>query len=158
MAQPNPYAHTLTTLGDWKYYSLRKLDEAKVQALPYSIRVLLESVLRNCDEFEVSSKDVDNILNWEETSKTPTEVPWACISNSRYLEFDRIFFKFPNFLQALRGSFSSVSTPNLQKKKARLKAIDEIYQIHMLLHRSDLNIPAEIRSTIFANLKFSCSI
>lgn len=34
--------------------------------LPYSIRVLLEIAVRNCDNFHVHSKDVQNILNWEE--------------------------------------------------------------------------------------------
>ena len=37
--------------------------------LPYSIRVLLESAIRNCDEFEVKSSDVENILNWEKRAK-----------------------------------------------------------------------------------------
>jgi len=33
-------------------------------ALPYSIRVLLESAVRNCDEFNVLSSDVEKILDW----------------------------------------------------------------------------------------------
>lgn len=32
--------------------------------LPFSIRVLLESAVRNCDNFQVLPKDVENILNW----------------------------------------------------------------------------------------------
>lgn len=34
--------------------------------LPYSIRALLESAVRNCDNFQVTTKDVQSILNWEE--------------------------------------------------------------------------------------------
>lgn len=34
--------------------------------LPFSIRVLLESAVRNCDNFQVLQKDVENILNWNE--------------------------------------------------------------------------------------------
>jgi aconitate hydratase len=34
--------------------------------LPYSIRVLLESCVRNCDGFQVLEKDVQNVLKWEE--------------------------------------------------------------------------------------------
>lgn len=34
--------------------------------LPYSIRVLLESAIRNCDNFQIKEKDVHNILNWEQ--------------------------------------------------------------------------------------------
>lgn len=44
--------------------------------LPYSIRILLESAVRNCDEFQVTSKDVKNILNWPETQKNEVEIPF----------------------------------------------------------------------------------
>lgn len=37
--------------------------------LPYSIRVLLESAVRNCDNFHVKEKDVNNILDWEVNEK-----------------------------------------------------------------------------------------
>lgn len=36
-----------------------------LDSLPYSIRVLLESAVRNCDEFNVLSSDVEKILDWE---------------------------------------------------------------------------------------------
>ena len=48
----------------------------------------------------------------------------------------------------------------------RWKALDEIYKLYMLLHRSDLNISAEIRRLFFgyflkahfsANVPFFCS-
>ena len=48
--------------------------------------------------------------------------------------------------QTYRGSFSAVSTPNLQVN-TRWKALDEIYKIYMLLHRSDLNISENFRQT-----------
>lgn len=35
--------------------------------LPFSIRVLLESAVRNCDNFQVKESDVHNILNWNAT-------------------------------------------------------------------------------------------
>ena len=38
------------------YYSLPALNDDRVKTLPYSIRVLLESAVRNCDEFNVKSK------------------------------------------------------------------------------------------------------
>lgn len=36
-----------------------------VDRLPFSIRVLLESAVRNCDSFQIKKSDVENILNWE---------------------------------------------------------------------------------------------
>ena len=44
--------------------------------LPYSVRVLLESAVRNCDEFEVRSSDAQNILNWEENQSKNVEIPF----------------------------------------------------------------------------------
>lgn len=40
------------------------------EKLPYSIRILLESAVRNCDNFQVTQQDVENILNWEENQKS----------------------------------------------------------------------------------------
>ena len=36
--------------------------------LPYTIRVLLESAIRNCDNFQVTKDDIENIVDWENTS------------------------------------------------------------------------------------------
>lgn len=35
------------------------------ERLPFSIRVLLESAVRNCDDFQVKKQDVEKILDWE---------------------------------------------------------------------------------------------
>jgi len=37
--------------------------------LPFSIRVLLESAVRNCDNFQVTENDVQNILKWKTNQK-----------------------------------------------------------------------------------------
>jgi len=44
--------------------------------LPYSIRILLELAIRNCDEFQVKSKDVEKIIDWENTSPRQVEIPF----------------------------------------------------------------------------------
>lgn len=44
--------------------------------MPYSIRVVLESAVRNCDEFQVQKKDVENILNWEKNQSQSVEIPF----------------------------------------------------------------------------------
>jgi hypothetical protein len=48
----------------YNYYDLSHFKQ--VEKLPYSIRVLLESALRNCDNFHVKESDVTTILNWAE--------------------------------------------------------------------------------------------
>ncbi len=59
-------------------YRLSKLEEAgltRIAALPYSIRVLLESVLRNCDGYEVTEDDVRNLAGWRPVSQPAINVP-----------------------------------------------------------------------------------
>lgn len=48
----------------YHYYDLSHFDQ--LGKLPYSVRVLLESAVRNCDNFHVKESDVTTILNWTE--------------------------------------------------------------------------------------------
>ena len=54
-SKPNPFekiAKQLKVGGkNVTYYSLPSLNDERLNKLPYSIRVLLESAIRNCDEF-----------------------------------------------------------------------------------------------------------
>ncbi|CAG2204927.1 ACO [Mytilus edulis] len=50
--------------------------EFVVEKLPYSIRVLLESAIRNCDDFQVLQKDVEHILDWEKNQTKNVEIPF----------------------------------------------------------------------------------
>lgn len=42
--------------------------------LPFSIRVLLESAVRNCDQFQVLDQDVHNILQWRKAKGVENRV------------------------------------------------------------------------------------
>jgi aconitate hydratase len=56
-----------TGAGKAGIYRLAKLEElglTTVEALPFSIRVMLESCLRNCDGYVVTEADVQNLANW----------------------------------------------------------------------------------------------
>ncbi|MEZ4446517.1 MAG: aconitate hydratase AcnA [Polyangiaceae bacterium] len=71
MTDHNPFGSkkplTLAEGGEGTYYSLAVLEEqgiAKLGALPYSIRVLLEAALRNHDGFLVREEDVAEIGGW----------------------------------------------------------------------------------------------
>lgn len=71
----NPYDHLIREIpGHGKYYSLPDMKDDRIAELPYSIRILLEAAVRCCDEFEVKRSDVENLLNWKETSQTSTEI------------------------------------------------------------------------------------
>ncbi|CAG9768739.1 unnamed protein product [Ceutorhynchus assimilis] len=64
----NPYNKYLKSLNvdgkEYNYFDIPSLGD-QYNRLPYSIRVLLESAVRNCDNFSVKEQDVQNILNWE---------------------------------------------------------------------------------------------
>jgi aconitate hydratase len=75
---------TLSTfdLGNGKtgqFHSLPKLEQAGVGAiskLPVSIRVVLESVLRNVDGKKISEKDVRALAAWEHSAERTAEIPF----------------------------------------------------------------------------------
>ncbi|PUZ72230.1 hypothetical protein GQ55_2G377200 [Panicum hallii var. hallii] len=76
------FGHVLTSLpkpggGEYgKYYSLPALNDPRIERLPYSIRYLLESAIRNCDGFQITEKDVENIIDWENTAPKLVEIPF----------------------------------------------------------------------------------
>lgn len=53
-----PYAHLKKASEDnaYHYYDLNGLNDERVHKLPFSIRVLLEAAVRNCDNFNVKRK------------------------------------------------------------------------------------------------------
>lgn len=58
------------------YYNLQQLGDSRLEKLPYSVRVLLESAVRNCDEFAVKGKDVENILDWKNNYPKQIDIPF----------------------------------------------------------------------------------
>ena len=82
MTAPNTFgaeATLSTSAGDVKYFRLRKLADdgiGNIDALPFSIRVLLEACLRNVDGFVVNSDDVTNLANWNAAAPAQVEVPF----------------------------------------------------------------------------------
>ena len=68
-----------TPAGKAGIYRLSRLEDAglgNIAALPYSIRVLLESLLRNCDAYEVMENDVRALAGWEAASPALVEIPF----------------------------------------------------------------------------------
>lgn len=49
---------------NYKYSSLKDLNHDNVKHLPFSIRILLENVLRNFDAFSITEEHVETLLNW----------------------------------------------------------------------------------------------
>ncbi|HRF02742.1 MAG TPA: aconitate hydratase AcnA [Pirellulaceae bacterium] len=60
-------------------YRLDRLEKrgfGPIAKLPYSIRVLLESVLRNCDGFVVTEEDVIKLATWNAADPAKVEIPF----------------------------------------------------------------------------------
>lgn len=64
----------------YQFHSLPSLEKAgvgKVSKLPVSIRIVLESLVRNCDGKRVTEKDVKALANWNAKSPAPEEIPFV---------------------------------------------------------------------------------
>jgi aconitate hydratase len=65
--------------GEIGFYSLKKLESlglGNISKLPFSIRILLEAVLRNCDGYVVREEDVRALAKWNAKAPAPVEVPF----------------------------------------------------------------------------------
>jgi aconitate hydratase len=68
-----------TGTNKYTIYSLAALADhisADISCLPFSIKVLLESLLRNCDEFNVTKEDVFNLAQWQAAKPAQQEIPF----------------------------------------------------------------------------------
>ena len=68
-----------TGSGPASYYRLRALDDAGVTdtaRLPYSLRMVLEALLRTCDGYEVTEDDVRALATWNAARPAEREIPF----------------------------------------------------------------------------------
>jgi aconitate hydratase len=68
-----------TGSGPATLYRLRALDDAGVtntSRLPYSLRMILEALLRTCDGYEVTADDVRSLATWEAARPAAVEIPF----------------------------------------------------------------------------------
>jgi aconitate hydratase len=80
-----PMEHVIGTFAYGKgkrarFYSLPALEEAgiaPVSRLPVSLRIVLESVLRNCDGKKVTEEDVTTLARWNAKRPAEEEIPFV---------------------------------------------------------------------------------
>src|SRR3954465_12662957 len=79
---PNPF-HTLQKFeangASHPFYSLPALEKSgfKVSRLPLSIRLVLESLLRNCDGKRVADGAIRQLASWGAKAERPEEIPFV---------------------------------------------------------------------------------
>jgi aconitate hydratase len=83
-APAHAFASTLKTFKTasgkaGKYWSLKELAKQypSIERLPVSIRIVLESVLRNCDGKKVSPKHVEELARWAPNADRTDEIPFV---------------------------------------------------------------------------------
>lgn len=65
---------------DGQFYSLPELEKqgvGKISTLPVSIRIVLESLLRNFDGKKVTERDIRNLANWNAKNPGDYEIPFT---------------------------------------------------------------------------------
>ena len=76
----DPFSARKTLKGQTSYYDLHTLESAGVTSslakLPFSIRILLEAMLRTCDGFAVRQEDVKRLANWNAKKPESVELPF----------------------------------------------------------------------------------
>src|SRR6201997_1735041 len=83
MATPNAHPNSLNAAAELKsgnktvrYFRLSALDStgAKLERLPYSLRILLENLLRREDGVTVTADDIRFLANWDATTEPSREI------------------------------------------------------------------------------------
>ena len=78
----NPFSSRATFdtgSGPATLYRLRALDDAGITTtsrLPYSIRMILEALLRTCDDYEVTEADIRTLATWNAAQPAEQEIPF----------------------------------------------------------------------------------
>ena len=87
-----------------RYYSLAALQAAglgNISRMPQSLRIVLESVLRNCDGKRVTEEHVRELAGWAPTAKRTAEIPFVL---ARILLQDMAGFPSLNDFAAMRNA------------------------------------------------------
>ena len=68
----------LTVNGkEYQVWSLESCGKERVARLPYSLRILLENLLRHEDGVNVTRKDIDALLDWDPKAEPETEIAFT---------------------------------------------------------------------------------
>jgi|TARA_B110000008_G_scaffold61749_1_gene61571 aconitate hydratase len=62
---------------NYEYYKLDAIEDNKVKLLPYSLKILLENLLRFEDGVNITKDDILAVVNWEPTAKPTKEISFT---------------------------------------------------------------------------------
>jgi len=64
---------------NYQFYNINRLEEkgiASIGQLPYTIKILVENLLRKLDGYAVKEADLLNVARWQKRYETPCEIPY----------------------------------------------------------------------------------
>ncbi|SAK82842.1 aconitate hydratase [Caballeronia calidae] len=111
-----------------RYHSLSALAARgfdNIGRLPVVIRILLESVLRNCDGAKVLESHVTDLANWKPNAPRENEIPFVV---GRVLLQDFTGIPLLTDLAAMRSQ--------AQKRNADPKAVEPLVPVHLVVDHS----------------------
>src|SRR6266478_6125310 len=129
-----------------KFYSLPALEKAlgaKVSRLLVSIRIVLESVLRNCDGKKVTEEHVRQLANWKPNAPRTDEIPFVL---SRIL------------LQDLTGIPSLADLAAMRSVAQRLgkdpKVVEPLVPVDLVVDHSIHIVHYGVKNAVELNIRF----
>ncbi|SAK89286.1 aconitate hydratase [Caballeronia pedi] len=114
--------------SSYRYFSLDALAASgfdRIGRLPVVIRILLESVLRNCDGAKVLESHVRDLATWEPTAPREKEIPFVV---GRVLLQDFTGIPLLTDLAAMRSQAA--------KRNANPKAVEPLVPVHLVVDHS----------------------
>ncbi|AME27729.1 MULTISPECIES: aconitate hydratase AcnA [Burkholderiaceae] len=127
-----------------RYFSLAALAESgfdNVGRLPVVIRILLESVLRNCDGTKVLESHITDLASWKPDAQRVNEIPFVV---GRVLLQDFTGIPLLTDLAAMRSQ--------AKKRNADPKAVEPLVPVHLVVDHSVQtefsNVPNAIRQNM----------
>ncbi|KIO48590.1 aconitate hydratase [Nitrosospira sp. NpAV] len=129
-----------------KFYSLPALETAglgKISRLPVSIRIVLESVLRNCDGRKITEAHVKRLAGWQAAAARTDEIPFVV---SRIVLQDFTGVPLLVDLAAMRGVAKKMgSDPKLVEPLVPVDlVVDHSVQVDYYGDKQALNLNMEI--------------
>ncbi|MCH8930752.1 MAG: hypothetical protein IIA98_07540, partial [Proteobacteria bacterium] len=72
-------ARSTLTVGDREYqiYRLDALENTNYRRLPFSLKILLENLLRHEDGIDITRDDIEAVANWEARAEPSQEIAFT---------------------------------------------------------------------------------
>jgi aconitate hydratase len=78
MSTPTPSLATLNVNGvEYHYYPLKSVRQGHVDRLPYSLKILLENLLRHATQIDVRPEDINALASWNPKNKQEHEIAFT---------------------------------------------------------------------------------